>query len=132
LRGVEVGDRICELSARVHATLSELVALVADFDNHGWDGYGIRSCAHWLAINAGVDVWTGMEMVRVGHALSELPLLADVFASGELSFDKLRHITRVVQPADQELWPEVALHVGVTAGPHLPGIRACDRRPRRC
>jgi hypothetical protein len=111
LRGVWVGDRICELSARVHATMSELVALAADFDdNHGWDGYGIRSCAHWLAINAGVDVWTGMEMVRVGHALSELPLLAEAFASGELSFDKLRHVTRVVQPSDEGLWLEVALH----------------------
>jgi hypothetical protein len=111
LRGVEVGDRICELSARVHATMAELVGLAADFDDgHGWDGYGIRSCAHWLAINAGVDVWTGMEMVRVGQALRQLPLLAAAFASGELSFDKLRHVTRVARPADEELWLEVALH----------------------
>ena len=86
MRGVEVGDRICELSARVHATTSELVALAADFDNnHGWDGNGIRSCAHWLAINAGVDVWSGMEMVRVGPALRKLPLLAEAFASGATS-----------------------------------------------
>jgi hypothetical protein len=89
--------------------MAELVALAADFDEgHGWDGYGIRSCAHWLAINAGVDVWTGMEMVRVGHSLRELPRLAEAFASGELSFDKLRHVTRVAQPADEELWLEVA------------------------
>ena len=51
-----------------------------------------------------------MEMVRVGYALRQLPLLAEAFASGELSFDKLRHVTRVAQPADEELWLEVALH----------------------
>jgi hypothetical protein len=96
---------------RVNALMAELVGLAAEFDEgHGWDGYGIRSCAHWLAINAGVDVWTGMEMVRVGRALRDLPLLREAVASGELSFDKLRHVTRVAQSADEELWLEVALH----------------------
>jgi hypothetical protein len=111
LAGVGIADRISQLAARMHSTMAELVGLAADFDEgHGWDGYGIRSCAHWLAINAGTDIWHGMEMVRVGYALRDLPLLAAAFASGELSFDKLRHVTRVAQAADEGLWLEVARH----------------------
>src|SRR5258708_18346202 len=105
LVGVGIADRIGQLAARVHSTTAELVGLAADFDEgHGWDGYGIRSCAHWLAINAGTDVWNGMEMVRVGYALLELPLLAAAFASGALAFDKVLHVTRVAQAVDEALW----------------------------
>ena len=115
LQGVEIADRISELAARVNSTMAELVGLAANFDEgRGWDGYGIRSCAHWLAINAGTDVWTGMEMVRVGYALRALPRLAEAFASGELSFDKMRHVTHVAQPVDDELWLEVAHHASGT------------------
>ena len=111
LQGVAVSDRIGQLAAQVNSITAELVGLAADFDEgHGWDGYGIRSCPHWLAINAGTDVWNGMEMVRVGYVLRELPLLAAAFASGELSFDKVRHVTRVAQAVDEALWLEVARH----------------------
>ena len=40
LRGVEIGDRICELSARVHTIIAELVGLAAEFDQFGFGGAG--------------------------------------------------------------------------------------------
>lgn len=79
-------------------------------DVGGWLGVGLRSCAHWLSIHTGVDVWTGAEMVRTGHALRELPRIADAFAQGRLSFDKVRMVTRVAVPDDEEVWLEVALN----------------------
>ncbi len=70
----------------------------------------MHSCAHWLSVNIGVDIWTGGEMVRVGHALERLPALRAAFADGRLSFDKMRAVTRVATPEDDEVWLRIALH----------------------
>ena len=69
---------------------------------------GVRSCAHWLSINIGVDVFTGAEMVRAGHALEELPALRAAFEAGRISFDKIRALTRVATPGNDEVWLRVA------------------------
>lgn len=108
---VELEERIGALAARIHAATAELVALSAELDTNGaWAGQGMRSCAHWLSINIGVDVYTGAELVRAGHALKELPALGAAFAEGRISFDKIRALTRVATSADDEMWLMVALH----------------------
>jgi len=107
---VGLEERIGALAARIHAATAELVDLSAELEEDGtWSGIGMRSCAHWLSINIGVDVWVGGEMVRAGHALRNLPALHAAFADGRLSFDKIRAVTKVATPADDELWLEVAL-----------------------
>jgi hypothetical protein len=109
--GVELQSRIGVLAARIHAATAELVTLTAELDDDGaWAEAGMRSCAHWLSINIGVDVYTGGEMVRAGHALATLPLLRAAFADGRLSFDKIRAVTRVATPEDDEVWTTMALH----------------------
>jgi len=109
--GVELSQRIGKLAPRVHAGTAELVELAAAFDTEGsWADPGMRSCAHWLSINIGVDLWTGGEMVRVGHALERLPALRAAFADGRLSFDKMRAVTRVATLMDDEVWVQIALH----------------------
>jgi hypothetical protein len=109
--GEDVGRRIEELSVQINAATAELVQLSAEYDDvGGWFGVGLRSCAHWLSIHTGVDVWTGAEMVRTGHALRELPRIAEAFAEGRLSLDKVRKVTRVAVPDDEEVWLEVALN----------------------
>ena len=111
LGAVELQDRIGVLAARIHAATAELVALSAELDRDGsWAAIGVRSCAHWLSINIGVDVWTGGEMVRAGHALERLPLLRAAFSDGRLSFDKIRAVTKVATPEDDEMWTLMALH----------------------
>ena len=42
------------------------------------------------------------ERLRVAHALIDLPLTAELFAEGELSFSAVRELTRVVTPATEE------------------------------
>jgi hypothetical protein len=109
--GEDVGRRIEELSAQINAATAELVQLSAQYDDvGGWFGVGLRSCAHWLSIHSGVDVSTGSEMVRTGHALEALPHIAEAFAQGRLSFDKVRRVTRVAQPADETDWLDTALN----------------------
>jgi Domain of unknown function (DUF222)/HNH endonuclease len=110
--GAAVGleERIGILAGRIHAATAELVDLSAALDSDGtWSGIGMRTCAHWLSINIGVDVWVGGEMVRAGHALKNLPALHAAFADERLSFDKIRAVTKVATPADDELWLEIAL-----------------------
>jgi Domain of unknown function (DUF222)/HNH endonuclease len=108
---VELEKRIGALAARIHAATAELVALSAQLDTNGaWADQGVRSCAHWLSINIGVDVYTGAEMVRTGHALEGLPVLRAAFAEGRISFDKVRALTRVATPADDQMWLMVALN----------------------
>lgn len=102
-------DEICVGSAHAHATLAKVVKACAKFDEiGGWCDGGIRSFAHWLTINAGFDMHTSAELLRVGHALNVLPKIAEAFAAGQLSFDKVRQVTWVATPATEHIMLEIA------------------------
>ena len=60
----------------------------------GWSN-GFRSCAHWLCWRVGLAPGAARERVRVARALATLPRLADALARGELSYSKVRALTRV-------------------------------------
>lgn len=106
----ESADEIRMLSAESHASMARISRMVAKYDSSGeWAGVGVRSCAHWLTISAGFDLRTSSELVRVGHALEQLPAIAEAFEQGRLSFDKVRAVTRVAVPEDEAMWLEVAL-----------------------
>ncbi len=52
-------------------------------------------CAHWLNITCGMDLVTAREKVRIAHALDDLPQITAAFQDGELSYSKVRAITRI-------------------------------------
>src|SRR5690348_12761882 len=80
-----IAKEMCELAAHLHAGTARLARLAAQFDTaDGWAGDGMRSCAQWLSINTGHGLASGETLVRIGHALETLPLIAEAFASGEL------------------------------------------------
>ena len=93
-----LGDEIAELSAQLDAATARLLALIRDFDARGGWNTGFRSCAHWLAWRVGLDLGAAREHVRVARALGTLPLLAEAVARGELSYAKVRALTRVATP----------------------------------
>src|SRR5215471_15336481 len=93
-----LGDEIAELSAHLDAATSRLLDLIREFDAHGGWGYGFASCAHWLNWRVGLDLGAAREKVRVARALGNLPLLAGALARGELSYAKVRALTRVATP----------------------------------
>src|SRR5215831_16920230 len=106
----DLGRQLCELSAHIQAAQAELALRLAAFDDGtGWGGAGIRSCPHWLSINAGLDLHTSADLLRVGHALAELPLIRRAFSAGQLSLDKVRALLRVATAADETVWLELAL-----------------------
>src|SRR5262245_33425875 len=90
-----LGDEIAELSAHLEAATARLLDLIREFDARGGWGNGFRSCAHWLSWRVGLDLGAAREKVRVARALGQLPLLAGALARGELSYAKVRALTRV-------------------------------------
>jgi len=93
-----LGDRIAELSVHLEAATGRLLDLIREFDaRSGWNT-GFRSCAEWLAWRVGLDLGAARERVRVARALGTLPALALALASGELSYAKVRALTRIATP----------------------------------
>src|SRR6058998_2208877 len=97
-----LGDEIAELSAHLDAATARLLDLIREFDaREGWNT-GFRSCAAWLSWRVGLDLGAARERVRVARALGTLPRLAQALARGELSYAKVRALTRVATPETEE------------------------------
>src|SRR5437899_7620274 len=97
-----LGDQIAEMSAHLDAATARLLDLIREFDDRGGWGNGFRSCAHWLTWRIGLDQGAARERVRVARALGSLPRLARALARGELSYSKVRALTRVPPPGAAE------------------------------
>ncbi len=93
-----LGDEIAELSAHLDAATARLLDLIREFDTRGGWNTGFRSCAAWLSWRVGLDLGAARERVRVARALGTLPLLAEALGRGELSYAKVRALTRVATP----------------------------------
>ncbi len=79
-----LGDEIAELSAHLEAATARLLDLM------------------WLSWRVGYAPGAAREHVRVARALGTLPLLAQALARGELSYAKVRELTRVATPENEE------------------------------
>ncbi len=124
-----LGDEIAELSAHLEAATARLLDRIREFDARGGWNTGFRSCAHWLSWRVGLDPGAAREKVRVARALGTLPLMAAALARGELSYAKVRALTRVATPETEERLVNVgragtAMHVEAI----VRGWRRVDRR----
>jgi len=99
----DLRGELCTQAAHLAVAECHFVLLVAEFDRRELWGDGVcRSCAHWLNWRCGIAVGTAREQVRVGRALEHLPKVRAAFASGELSYSKVRAITRMATPELEE------------------------------
>src|SRR5438445_12663995 len=97
-----LGDEIAELSAHLDAATARLLDLIREFEAGGGGNTGFRSCAAWLSWRVGLDLGAARERVRVARALGALPKLAQALARGELSYAKVRALTRAATPLTEE------------------------------
>ena len=97
-----LGDEIAELSAHLDAATARLLDLIREFDARGGWNTGFPSCAAWLSWRTGLAPGAAREHVRVARALGNLPLLAQALARGEVSYSKVRELTRVATPETEE------------------------------
>jgi hypothetical protein len=100
-------EEIGELAAHIHAATCRWLLLVAEFDRReGWLEWGAKSCGQWLSWRCGVAPRAAREQVRVARRLAELPLVREAFERGELSYSKVRALSRVASPkSEPELVP---------------------------
>jgi len=97
-----LGDEIAKLSAHLDAATARLLDLIREFDERGGWGNGFSSCAAWLTWRTGLDPGAARERVRVARALPSLPRIAEALARGELSYSKVRALTRVATPETED------------------------------
>ncbi len=100
---------ITALAAHIYAATCRWLLLIAEFDRRECHlSWGFHSTTSWLAWTCGLTPRAAREHVRVAHDLKELPLIRESFASGELSFSKVRALTRVAVPETEAELLELA------------------------
>ena len=97
-----LGNEIAELAAPLDAATARRLDLIREFDARGGWNSGFASCAAWLTWRVGFAPGAAREHVRVARALAALPRLAQALARGELSYAKVRALTRVATPETEE------------------------------
>jgi hypothetical protein len=119
---------ICEGAAHLFAGMARWLSKVAEFDRRkGYERWECRSAAFWLNWHCGISIRTAQEQVRVARALEEFSAVAGAFGRGELSYSKVRAITRVATPATEAQLLEWA---PVTTAAQLERIAAGQRKVR--
>src|SRR5262249_56539556 len=100
--------------------MSRWLTVVAELDRRvgrtRWD-----SCAEWIAYRCALTPRSAREHVRVARALTELPAIREKFSLGELSYAKVRALTRVATPENEAgLLPPPGVPTAAHPQPALP------------
>jgi hypothetical protein len=124
---------ITDLGAKNTAASYRLLQLIAELDDQApWGAWGLTSCAHWLNWRCGIGPNAAREKVRVAHALKRLPAIGSAFASGQLSFSKVRALTRITDDANEAQLLELAHHATAAQVEKLVrAYRSVDARAER-
>jgi len=92
----DLDQAIVDLSARINAATYELLVLIREFeDRAGYLKWGLKDAAEWLSYRCDLGRSAAYEKVRVARALRTLPAISESFSTGELSYSKVRALTRV-------------------------------------
>jgi hypothetical protein len=94
---------LISLSSHINSMEYEFLVLVREFDlRQGWKEYHFTNCADWMNMKCGMAPCTAREKLRVANALFDLPQTSTAFAKGELSYSKVRSLTRILTPLNEE------------------------------
>src|SRR5688500_9494084 len=99
-----MADELVDTAAHIDAATHRLLTQIRAFDSaDGWWAQGALSCAHWMSWRIGMALGAAREKVRVAIALGGLPLIDAALERGELSYSKMRAMTRVATAANEEM-----------------------------
>jgi hypothetical protein len=103
--------QITELWGHLNAATYRFLALVAEFDrNEAFKRHGLVGTPQWLNWQCGIGMLAAREKVRTARALEKLPQISASFARGEISYSKVRAMTRVATAANEDVLLNIALH----------------------
>lgn len=119
---------IAYLALEIERCMARWLELIAKFDRReGARTAGFRGTSEWLAWRCGLDVRTARDHVRVARRLEEWPLMRAAYSAGELSYSKLRALSRASAGEDEAAL--VACARGSTAARLELAVRSLRRAP---
>jgi hypothetical protein len=97
-------DELASLASHLSAATARWLELAWEFRQQ----VGSDDFAGWLGYRCGVTGREAREYMRVAEALQELPAIRAAFSRGETTYTKVRALTRVATPANEERLLELA------------------------
>jgi hypothetical protein len=119
----QLEDELATLASHLYAGTCRWLELVAELDRR--DALVGCTTAEWLAWRCGLTARAAREHVRVARRLEELPLIHDAFARGEISYAKVRALTRIADSDSEAELLELACQL--TASQLERAVRAYRR-----
>ncbi|HGY90122.1 MAG TPA: HNH endonuclease [Planctomycetes bacterium] len=96
-----------------------------------WDRtLGFASATHFAVERLDMKRRTARDLIAVGRALAELPLVDRAFAEGRISWTKLRLLARICVPETQSAWLEKAEALALSEFERLVSTSEAGRPPR--
>lgn len=93
---------VAQHAAAIAALTCNWFLMIAELDRRrAWASWECNSMAHWLSWRCGLAPRTGREHVRVARALEALPAITAAFAAGEISYSKVKALSRVATAATE-------------------------------
>ena len=106
----DLEEEIISLAKHMNQDEYRFLVMVREFDiRQGWRAYQFNNCAEWLNMKCGISPGTAREKVRVALALLDLPQCSEGFAKGELSYSKVRAMTRAANVFNEATLVDYAL-----------------------
>jgi hypothetical protein len=118
----ELEQELASLASHLDAGMCRWLELVGELERRGALAC---SCSGWLAWRCGLTPRTAREHVRVARALRELPRIRAAFGCGEISYAKVRALTRIAEPGTEAELLGLALQM--TAAQLERAVRAYRR-----
>lgn len=102
-------EQIGLLCGHLNAANCRLLELIGELDHREpWGAFGCKSCAHYLNWKCGIALGAAREKTRTARALRELPAIHEAFRAGRISYSKVRALTRVATPENENDLLEIA------------------------
>ena len=125
----ELGERVAKSAAVVDAATHEFLTQVRAFDEAGgWQQQGATSMSTWLAYRVGLTPGVAREKVRVSRALAQLPATDEALRLGQISYWKVRELSRVATAETEAQLLEYAAH---TTGAQFEKVCRLFRQTQR-
>jgi hypothetical protein len=106
----DLGEKIAGAAAALDRGEHALLTAIRQFDElDGWHYQGALSLGMWLSWRIGMSPAVAREKVRVAKALARLPAIDGALEQGQVSYSKVRAMTRVATPENEQTLLELAL-----------------------
>ncbi len=107
----QLANDIINLYASIQAASYQLLKLIHAFDEAELaQANGFVSTVQWLGYYLGVGPNAAREKIRVARALTNLPRIDAAYAAGQLSFSKVRALTRATHADNEAVMLDAALN----------------------